>query len=327
MATLVTSDRGIQVFASGDKPVPGAGGDAIDDNFRDIVTWSPKNNWTATVDPGGGNDISEFYHPGSYWYNATAKRLFLCINNTSTAAVWHPLIPATGGKVVADTAGDPRGTGSVDLQTTRSANTQVASGTGAMLPGGSGNTASGANSFAGGDTSTASGIASVAIGSNCSASANYAHAVGRYATATHLSEFARASGRFSSTGDAQVSYFVARNETTNATQKELFLDSSSVQITIPSDSTCLFLCNIVARRTGGTVQSAAYQITGVIRNDGGSTALLGAITKTVIYEDAAAWDVTAVADNTNDALAIKVTGEASKTINWVADVQLVQVKT
>ena len=71
-------------------------------------------------------------------------------------------------------------------------------------------------------------------------------------------------------------------------------------------------------------ESAAYMIEGAIDNNAGTTALVGTITKTA-WEDQAAWDATAEADNTNDALVIKVTGEASKTIRWVAKVEIVQV--
>jgi len=40
---------------------------------------------------------------------------------------------------------------------------------------------------------------------------------------------------------------------------------------------------------------------------------------------ATAWDATAEADNTNEALAIKVTGEAATNIRWVAKVDIAQV--
>ena len=48
-------------------------------------------------------------------------------------------------------------------------------------------------------------------------------------------------------------------------------------------------------------------------------------TQTVIAEDNAAWDATAAADDTHDALIVQVTGEAAKTVYWVAKVELVEV--
>jgi hypothetical protein len=43
--------------------------------------------------------------------------------------------------------------------------------------------------------------------------------------------------------------------------------------------------------------------------------------RAVLGEDDSAWDATVEADNTNDALVIKVTGSASATIRWVATVR------
>jgi hypothetical protein len=64
---------------------------------------------------------------------------------------------------------------------------------------------------------------------------------------------------------------------------------------------------------------------GCIDNNAGTTALVGAYLKTVFAEDTAAWDVIAQADDTNDALAIKVTGEAAKSISWVAHVEVTEI--
>lgn len=71
--------------------------------------------------------------------------------------------------------GNPRGLGAVDLQTQRTAATQVASGLGSFVMG-FGSTASGTRSFAMGEFCTASGAQSVAMGSGL-ASGNYSLAV------------------------------------------------------------------------------------------------------------------------------------------------------
>jgi hypothetical protein len=98
-------------------------------------------------------------------------------------------------------------------------------------------------------------------------------------------------------------------------------------IALPDDSTFMFTAYIVARRSDADNESAGYKIEGVIdRNTGvATTALVGTIIKTVIAEDTAAWDVTAVANVSSGGLTIQVTGEAAKTIRWVARVQLVEV--
>lgn len=224
-------------------------------------------------------------------------------------------------------AGDARGENAVDLQTNRAASTQVASGSNATIPGGRNNTASGANSFAAGYVATASGVSAFAMGQSVTSSGDYSRAGGWKSKADKHGQDAYAGGSISSDGDAQKSTLVARNQTTNATQTELFLDgaSASKRVTIASDTTWLFEVFIVARRTDADDESAGYKFQGVLDNNAGTTALVGMVIKTVIAEDTSAWDVTVEADNTNDALVVKVTGEAAKTINWVARIELTEV--
>lgn len=62
------------------------------------------------------------------------------------------------------TGGNARGSNAIDLQTVRSANTQVASGTNSAILGGTSNTSSGTSSIAGGQVNVASGNQSIALG-------------------------------------------------------------------------------------------------------------------------------------------------------------------
>ncbi len=136
----------------------------------------------------------------------------------------------------------------------------------------------------------------------------------------------QAAGGFSFGGDAQTSTIVMRINTTNATPTEMFLDGSSVRLTMNNYTSWAFEILIVARRTNATDESAAYQILGCAdKNSGaGTIALVGSITKVVIAEDNAAWDVDVTADTTNSSVKITVTGETSKNIQWVAFVRLVE---
>jgi hypothetical protein len=148
---------------------------------------------------------------------------------------------------------------------------------------------------------------------------------GARAKADRYGQHVQANGFLAANGDSQVSSMVASGQTTDATQTEIFLDAvaASKRMTIASNTSWRFRVEILAHRTG-TNESASYEVKGLIRNQGGTTALKGSITKTVEYEDDATWDVDVQADNTHDALVIKVTGAAAKTINWVARVTTVE---
>jgi hypothetical protein len=154
--------------------------------------------------------------------------------------------------------------------------------------------------------------------------------IGYKGTAHRYGELSQSAGAFSAsalTGNPRRSSLLARGETTNATQTNLYLDGSNKNITINARTTSKFNINIVARRTdGGGEQSAAYQIKGLIQREGSnSAAIVGSITVTTIAEDVAGWDVTAEADTTTDSLVIKVTGAGGSTIRWAASVDLIEV--
>jgi hypothetical protein len=146
---------------------------------------------------------------------------------------------------------------------------------------------------------------------------------GLQAQASNFGQMAYASGQFAAPGDAQTSVFVCRGVTTTGTQTELFLDGSSQRIAVPLNATWTFDVMISGRTSTGS--SAAYRIFGAIKNVANTTTLLGALNKTVIGEDVAAWDATVVADDTNDALEVRVTGASGTTIRWVASVRTSEV--
>jgi hypothetical protein len=181
----------------------------------------------------------------------------------------------------------------------------------ATVSGGNGNTN-------GGDYATVSG------GEGNSATASYGTVPGgAQAAARSFGQLAYASGAFDAGGDAQTSVYVCRGTTTNATQTELFLDGAAEQMVVSTNTTWSFDILITGRASGGN--SAAYQIRGAIKNNGGTTSLVGSPSKTVLAEDVPAWDASLVADNANAALAVMVTGAAGTDIRWVASVRTVEV--
>lgn len=64
--------------------------------------------------------------------------------------------------------------------------------------------------------------------------------------------------------------------------------------------------------------TAMYKFHGMIKRNNSGDTLMVLCNKSVIYETVSAWDCNVTADDANDALIIKVTGEASHTIQWVA---------
>ena len=149
----------------------------------------------------------------------------------------------------------------------------------------------------------------------------YARAGGHQSVGRHAGGDSWADGAFSVAGDAQCSKVMRRVQTTSATL------ASMTTVGLPDNSTYMFEVSIVARRTDDINESAAYKLTGCIDRYIGeaSTSLVGEVTKTVIAEDVPAWDVTVIGNPSSGGLTIQVTGEAAKTIRWVAKIDLVEV--
>jgi len=204
-----------------------------------------------------------------------------------------------------------------------SSNTINSGADGGCIPGGSGNlvlTGSVAAAVLGGAGNTASGQYSTVLGGY------QAHSRGIYGAEV------RASGQFSTQGDAQRGRYILRRSTTNATPLTLGTNGSgggvTNQVVLPNNSSYAFTGRVVARENA-TGDCAAWEFTGVIRRgaSAATTALVAAVTPSSIAADAgaAAWGLSVTADTSSGALAITVTGEAAHTIRWVADVETVEV--
>jgi hypothetical protein len=226
----------------------------------------------------------------------------------------------------------------------------IADGVGCIVIGNG--TASGANSVAiNGDAlgsasfavgGTASGISSVTFG--CTSSGNQSFSVGDVNVADGLNTFVigylgtprgvttkqvYASGfDGQGQGNAQTGALSLTIETTDGTMTVLTSDSgartpvATNQNLIPDNTTYGFRGFMVARE-GATADSSYWKFEGVIKRDtGAATTAVLAATVTLIAQDAgaAAWTFAATADTTNGCLQISATGEAAKTIRWMARV-------
>jgi hypothetical protein len=169
---------------------------------------------------------------------------------------------------------------------------------------------------------------SVAIGYGTGAEFAYANAIGSYSTVSRYGE-TTISGDHASANKNPWGLVQWKGQTTNATETELFLHGvSSNRCTVIASSAIHFMIRVVIREPA-TGDCKIVEIKGGIkRNGSNTTALIGSVTSTTICEDAGAsgWSVAVTADDTNEALKIAVTGEASHTINWHAVGQLIEVR-
>jgi hypothetical protein len=303
---------------------------------QSVIAGGTLNEATAALTTVGGGSTNK----------AHAIRATVGGGFTNTASAEASTVPGgannTASAISATVGGGQQNAASSENSTVAGGNLNTASQSGAVVSGGKSNTSSqsyaviaggftntaGANytSIIGGANNAASGVGATVLGGEQNESAGaYSLASGAQSKARLQGQRSHSSGRFSASGDAQTSSFVLRRQTTDAVALGLRVDGGSSYLTIPDDTTWAFRALVVARRTDADNESAAYQVTGCIDRNAGVVALVGTPTITVLAEDAAAWNLTCSADDTNKALVFSVTGEAGKTIRWVATVETAEV--
>jgi hypothetical protein len=214
------------------------------------------------------------------------------------------------------TGGNARGIGAVDFQRIRSAATQVASGVNSVAFGVS-NTASGSSAFVGGQGSGATGTAAFAMGVSCTASGARAVSLGQRAVASRNGTFAFSTGQFAASGDNQLLFTVMRAATTDATLTELLIDGTD-RLTVPSGRVLSGIIDCTGVSAGGG-SVARFRRMFTLKNVSGTTSLVGTVQViNTDQEDNASTNITVDADDTNDALRIRVTGISAESWRWVA---------
>lgn len=190
--------------------------------------------------------------------------------------------------------------------------------------GGSSNTASG-NSAAviGGTNNGADGASSIVIGG---AQGTTRGVVGSFVTPASNVPITNAIGR------TQATTLLLGRQTTDATATVLASNTSAAgtvnQVILANNSAYAFQGTCIANVTAGGTTSG-WKFEGVIKRGAtaASTALVAAVTPTVIAQDAgaAAWVLAVTADTTNGGIAVTVTGAAATTIRWVAKIETTEV--
>lgn len=251
----------------------------------------------ASITSGGTASVSIGRASDANGLQGVAVGMLANANNTSSVAIGYSS-NATGTRAIS--IGD-----------------STASGTDSVAFGVNGS-ASGQNSFGIFSATTAQDTFGFKSGT-VSKAFNYHFGSNSYAPAANTFSIGQGDGGGDYTGSdpGSVGLSLIYAETTDATQTTMVSSdlSASDKWLLGTTHAAQFRIMVMGNEKGTSGSNACYEITGMIRNDGGTTTAYG-VTTTTIYEDVAGWDVTAEADNTNDALVVKVTGAAATNISW-----------
>lgn len=135
-----------------------------------------------------------------------------------------------------------------------------------------------------------------------------------------------AGGKITTAGDAMlVTHYTMRGQTTNNTSTQIN-NGNSANFKLAASTTYLVVAHVSGRKAGDAGQSAAYRLEAVIKRDASNNTTMGTtgVTKTILNEDTGVtnYDATIVEDDTNEAFAVKVTGDTGHNVNWFAHVSV-----
>lgn len=226
------------------------------------------------------------------------------------------------------TGGNARGANAVDLQTSRSAATQVAAGI-ADFQVGANNTTNANYAATFGQSNSNTGQWGFVAGQSNTNSGNWGGVFGGFTnTANQIgavvvggiegSAFRRcmrafAANAFASAGDCQGAEMILRCNTTTDAAVEMQI-SGNTRLTIPSGRICHYTLIITGVRQGGA-DVAYYLRRVVIKNIGGTVSLVGSV-DTIGTDVATGTLLSVTADNTNKSLNVSPTGVLSQNWRW-----------
>jgi hypothetical protein len=233
--------------------------------------------------------------------------------------------------------GNTRGASAVDLQASRTAGTQVASGTQSVIGGGLGNTATGQWSvIPGGTNNIASGLVSICMGGSGAASGSYSTAIGVNASADLYGLFAQSSGVIASGRRAQFSRQILRaTSAANTTPVRLTADGVAagalnvVNLTANVGAYALKVHLMALDSTPGNNFYAWTQPLGLLRRNGGvgTTVYVPGTPVILTNGTTAGIAITEAADTTNGGYSLTFTPPTGNTALWrvVATVEWTRV--
>jgi hypothetical protein len=258
---------------------------------------------------GGGNNQAT----GSYSFIGGGGDAGTAANRNSIAADWGVIVGGQGNSI--GSAGN--------YATIGGGLSNVANQTYSTVVGGRSNSA-----FSDGST--------VLGGYQNAANALMSTVMGRYATSRAIAGsvgFSACNAPIATTlGVSQSSLLILGRQTTDATATVLASDSSAAsttnQVILAVNSAYYFRGEVIAGVTAAG-DTKGWYIEGAIKRatTTASTALVGTPTVTSLFADAGAatWTVAVAADTTNGGLKVTVTGAASTTIRWVAQIRTTEM--
>lgn len=202
--------------------------------------------------------------------------------------------------------------------------TNSANGNSAVVVGADSGTASATNAAViGGQNNTANGFNAAVVGG---ARGTARSIIGNFVTSASNIPIQSASGM------QQLATLLLGRQTTDATATRLASDANAAsttnQVILPNNSAYTFQGTCIANVTAGGTTSG-WKFEGVIKRgaNAASTALVAAVTPTVIAQDAGAatWVLAITADTTNGGIKVEVTGAAATTIRWVVKIETTEV--
>lgn len=319
-------------FWRGDGTWAAAGGFSGTTN-RITVAGTADSNLESTIATTGTNSGMNVVQLGVPSAVGSANTALLLTQKGSGAIIAGALPDGTS------TGGNARGTRSLDLNLNRAFASQVASGIDSYNLGHRGTASGSWSATCGGYQLIASGQSSLCSGGEdnlangaCSATVGGSNGTARGITGYFVTPACMVPIS-SPQGACQQGSLTLGRQTTDATTTRLTSNSSSTggttnQLVLPNNSTYHVIGRVIAGVTGAG-NTSAWSFEAVIKRgaNAASTALVAAVTPTVIAQDAgaAAWVVAVTADTTNGALQVAVTGAAATTIRWNCSLRTTEV--
>jgi len=253
------------------------------------------------------------------------------LQENSGGEYWDMGVTATG--VIKLTGDDANDYMSIDQATGGDITFTPATNGGVSFLGG---TADGVDSLAWGVGADANGDDSFAFGDSTVTDGDDSVGWGSEAHTTIYGQHAHASGTFDAGdhGDAQTSVLVLRANTSSGDTQDIMSPNGGNNniLVVPANTIWAFELTVVASEdlgAAGAADSAHYTASGTISRDLNgathTTALMSAITATVVEEDDASWDLTIVADDTNETLLITFTGDGTNNCQAVGRLVLTEL--